>query len=403
MNADMEDSPEVEIEINAEGVIEEAPKETPEEKTDDKSNVLNQDEKTENTENLIDLTELGIEVAEKPEDDDSDKIDPLADPKEKKSPSSEEITEPGDKKPKSDSEQPSLFNSFASILADEGVLLTDEVEKITDAKTFLEAIKTTVKQNEFSDLNDKQKKALEAFRAGVPVEEYVESANQMEILDSIKEEHINGETEESLKLRKDLIVENMMRKGFTETKAERYAEMHVDAGSDKEEALDAHTSLKAIANIDIEKRLADKAEKERKAAEKKAAFQEELKKSVETVDIIPGMKLNSSLRGKVYESMTTPAVTTKDGRAYDAVMTNWTKDQSYKMKVHALHVITKGFTDFTPLYGGKQKSQSAIDRLDQLASEGNILVRGNTASNRPKENLGKVKSFLDSLPDPSNY
>lgn len=403
-NIGMNDFEDEQIEISIDGSFEEEQKK-PEEKTEDKSKVLEHENNEESTEDLIDLTEIGIEEVASEEDDESDKkIDPLEDEKEKKSPSSEDKADTDDKSESKSAEQPSLFNSFASILADEGVLLVsdEEAEKITDAKSFLEAIKTTVKKNEFSDLTEPQKKALEAFRAGVPAQEYIKSANDMEILDSIKKEDIEGENEQSLKLRKDLIIENMIRKGLTETKAEKYAQMHIDAGSDKEEAVDAHKSLVAMATIDINKRAEEKAEKERKAKERREAFQTELKKSVETVDIIPGMNLNPSIRQEVFKSMTTPVTTTKDGRSYDAVMTNWTKDTGYKMRVHALHVLTKGFTDFTSLYGGKEKSKSAIDRLDQLAAEGAIFTKGKTVKTENK-NTNKVKSFIDSLPDPNKY
>lgn len=399
MNANMDDNLEIEIEVNAEGAIIEAPEVIVDETTE-KTEVLTNDKSTD----LIDLAELGIEDTES-KDEDSEKIDPLLGLDEKeKSPSSEDIKEKGDK-PAVSLEQSSLFNSFASILTDEGVLSAteEELKDVNNAEAFVNLIKETVKKNELSDLNDKQRKAVEAFRSGVPAQEYVESANQLDVLNSITDDHIQADNEESLKLRQDLIVENMISKGFAEAKAVKYAQMHVDAGSDKEEASESHKSLLAGATIDIDARKKDQENKATAKEAKKVAYQTELKKSVETQDIIPGMKLNTSMRESIYKSMTTPAHTNNDGRAYDAVMTEWTKDQGYKMRVHALHVLTDGFKDFTPLYGGKQKTKSSIEKLDELAASGNILSTGKVGGQTPNVDLGKVKSFLDSLPDPNNY
>ena len=80
----------------------------------------------------------------------------------------------------------------------------------------------------------------------------------------------------------------------------------------------------------------------------------------------------------------------------DAVMTKWTNDADYKVKVHAMDILTKGFTDLSPLFGGKVQTQSAIEKLNQLAKDGEFKLGGMAKESVQQTNTGN-KSFIDRL------
>tara|TARA_R110002073_G_scaffold96375_5_gene222702 strand:+ start:21 stop:1220 length:1200 start_codon:yes stop_codon:yes gene_type:complete len=345
----------------------------------------------------IDLNDVGIITEEKTDaeaaeaEDHKDKV---------KSPSSEDISDPKKTATADESadKNSSFFTTIASILADEGdiYLTKEEASEVKTAEGFIETIKKTIKQNEYSNLNPAQQQALKAFEAGVPAQEYVKSQNDIQVLENIQEADINADSEEGKDLRINLMVHNYVTKGIAENEAENLANLQVDAGKDKEVALQAHKALYANAQIDIDARAKEKADKDADAVVRNNEYRANLKANITTADILPGVKLNPTMRDMIYNSVTTPASKRTDGRAMDAVMTKWTNDADYKVKVHAMDILTKGFTDLSPLFGGKVQTQSAIEKLNQLAKDGEFKLGGMAKESVQQTNTGN-KSFIDRL------
>ena len=66
----------------------------------------------------------------------------------------------------------------------------------------------------------------------------------LNILNSIKEEDVNAETEDGENLRRQLIYQDYINRGFKPERAKKEADKSVDNGTDKEDALEALESSK---------------------------------------------------------------------------------------------------------------------------------------------------------------
>lgn len=283
------------------------------------------------------------------------------------------------KTPGKDSEQNSssqeTFTFLASALVESGVfssLEEDEVKEIKDTESLLEAISKQIKTNELKDLSEDQKNYLEAIRTGVNLQNYQTSYSNLEQYKRIDDEKIKSEP----RLQFELIRRSLIVDGASEEKARKYANNIVNSDEAEEEALQAKLALIKFEedqlNESLEKAKLDK-QKEKEKADNELA---ELKSKINSAsEIIPGVKINSQTKEKIYTSLTTP-VKVNDDKILNEVMEAY-QNSDYKMRLHAMHIITNGFKDFSK-FNATIKT-SAVKQLDEklkTSSVGDIFSGG---------------------------
>jgi len=257
---------------------------------------------------------------------------------------------------------------FVATLVESGVLsnLSDEeLKELNTAEALVEAVADQIKSNELAGLDDKKKAYLEDIRNGVPDKTLREVHSNNLALESINTDTLNND--ENAPLRKELIKQDFLDKGFTADAAERHAQKSIDLGTDAEDSLDALNALKASQT----KRLEDAREQTRLSREKEEqdskAMLQTIEKHVENVnDLLPFVKLNKTQREKVLNSITTPVKYTEDGKAITDVIDKFNNDPEYLVRLHALDVITKGFTDFSKVK--REAGTAATKDLNKMLS-----------------------------------
>lgn len=240
----------------------------------------------------------------------------------------------------------SMLNSLTSALVEEGVLSSlskEELEEIKGTEDLLKAIAKQIKENEYSDLNKEQKEYLEAVRSGVNTREFLERKSVLEQYKAVTEEMIN----ENENLQFELIKRSFLIKGFTDKEAIKYAKSAINTEDPVEEATNALNSLVAHEEKVLQETVEVEKAKKQAELEKEEQKIKELKSKVNSAaDLIPGYKINSITKEKVFDSITS-IVKTEGGNNYNEVMDSYKNDLDYKLRLHALHVATKGFTDFS--------------------------------------------------------
>lgn len=209
-----------------------------------------------------------------------------------------------------------IINAFAK----EGVITADDedLKKATSLEDLKNLVQKTIQKNEFSDLNEEAKAAIEAIRKGVPIESVKATHNLEVTLNNIKEDDFvasDNDTEEDLEqkatLRSNLIMRDLLNKNFSKEKAEKLLKRSIENGDDIDDAKEAHANLLAEVK-------ARKAEDLRIANEQKERVEkdrENLVKAIEeTKEIIPGVKLTEEVKKYIKDGLTTPTGRTKDGR-----------------------------------------------------------------------------------------
>lgn len=252
-----------------------------------------------------------------------------------------------------------FYSSIAKALKEEGIFpdLDDEgLSKVKDPEDFRDLIDQQIK----AGLDERQKRIDEALNVGVEPTEIRKYENTVNFLDSIKEENISNENDEGEKLRKDLIYQDFINRGYSKERATREVQKSFNAGTDIDDAKEALKS-----NIDFFRDKYDKlindAKLEAEAEEKERGEQaEKLKLSIlNDKDVFGDLLVDKSTRQKIYDNIAKPVYKSPETGEY------FTAIQKYEMEnrtdflknIGLLFTLTDGFKNLDGLVKGKVKKE----------------------------------------------
>lgn len=272
----------------------------------------------------------------------------------------ENTEEKEDTTPKGDGTSPkNFYSSIAKALKEEGIFpdLDDEgLSKVKDPEDFRDLIDQQIK----AGLDERQKRIDEALNAGVEPTEIRKYENTINFLDSIKEENISDEGDKGEKLRKDLIYQDFINRGYSKERAAREVQKSFNAGTDIDDAKEALKS-----NIDFFKDKYDelvneaKSEAEQEERERKEQA-EKLKSSIlNDKDVFGDLSVDKSTRQKIYDNIAKPVYKDPETGEY------FTAIQKYEMEnrtdflknIGLLFTLTDGFKNLDGLVKGKVKKE----------------------------------------------
>lgn len=283
----------------------------------------------------------------------------------------EESENDADNDATNDTTSPSLYSSFAKLLQEKDILssLDSDLENIKDIDSLSEAFQKEVEERIKSKYTEEDLKYLEYIKTGIPPEELAQNNKLIKQLESINEDTIESNAE----LRKQLIYQDYINQGLSESKALKLLNRTIELEQDKEEALEALGSLKEFEQQRIEKQKEQlNIEQEQRQAEYEAQ-QKKLKDTLYSKDeIIKGFKLNPTIKDKVYKSMTNIISESPNGTPENALMKARREDpMEFDSKLYYLFEITKGFSDFSIL--SKKIKSSASKEVEQALRNSNFI------------------------------
>lgn len=252
-----------------------------------------------------------------------------------------------------------FYSSIASALKEEGILsdLDDEtLSKIESPEDFAEAMEAQLK----AQLDERQKRIDEALQVGIEPDEVRKYEGTISYLNTITEDAIIDESAEGEKLRKQLIFQDFLNRGFSKERAQRETQKSISSGSDIEDAKEALASNKEYFkqeydNIIAEAREAEEAEKAR--LKKEAA---DLKKAIlEDKEVFEGLELDKTTREKVYNSISKPVYRDSETGEYLTAVQKYERDNrpDFLKKLGVLFTLTDGFTNLDKLVKPAAKKQ----------------------------------------------
>lgn len=272
----------------------------------------------------------------------------------------ENTEEKEDTTPKGDGTSPkNFYSSIAKALKEEGIFpdLDDEgLSKVKDPEDFRDLIDQQIK----AGLDERQKRIDEALNAGAEPTEIRKYENTINFLGSIKEENISDEGDKGEKLRKDLIYQDFINRGYSKERAAREVQKSFNAGTDIDDAKEALKS-----NIDFFKDKYDelvneaKSEAEQEERERKEQA-EKLKSSIlNDKDVFGDLSIDKSTRQKIYDNIAKPVYKDPETGEY------FTAIQKYEMEnrtdflknIGLLFTLTDGFKNLDGLVKGKVKKE----------------------------------------------
>lgn len=251
-----------------------------------------------------------------------------------------------------------FYSSIASALRDEGIFpdLDDStVENIKTPEDFAESIEQQIQ----AKLTERQRRIDAALQANVEPNQIRAFENTIANLEAIKEEYISDETEKGENLRKQLIYQDFINRGYSDTRAKREVEKSFNAGTDVDDAKEALESNKEYFNSKYQELLDDaKAEAEERKQEVQKQINELKKSMVEDKEIFEGISIDKATRQRAYESVTKPIYKSEDGNYLTAVQKYAMENPvDFRKKLGVLFTMTDGFKNINNLIKTKVKKE----------------------------------------------
>lgn len=248
-----------------------------------------------------------------------------------------------------------FYSSIAKALKEDGTLpdLDDEtLDKVETAEDFAEVIEAQIKAR----FDEKQKRIDEALGVGVEPNIIQQYEKTIDYLDSITEESITDETEKGETLRKQLIYQDFINRGYSKDRATREVNKSFNAGSDIDDAKEALQSNKDFFNDSYNKVIKESkdAENKRLAEQKKEA--ENLRKSILEDDKVFGeLVVDKASRKKIYDNISKPIYKDPEtGEVLTAIQKYEQENHTDFMKyVGLIFTLTAGFKNLDGLVKGK--------------------------------------------------
>lgn len=292
---------------------------------------INNEETTEvDAENLFDEPEgVGSEDKEK-EDTNSEKVS----------------TSPNSK---------NFFSSIAKAFAEEGIfpdLNEEEVANIKTAESFRELIDKQIQ----SQLDEKQKRIDEALNVGIEPDDIRKYENTLSYLDDVSEDKLTEETTEGEELRKRLIYQDYINRGFSQERATKEVKRSIDSGNDIEDAKEALNSNKEYFKTQYDKLLNDAKEEQKKYEQERKNQAEQLKKSIiEEKKVFGDIEVDKSTRQKIFDNLSKPVYKDETTGTYMTALQKYQHDNpnEFIKNVSTIFTLTDGFKNLNKLVKSK--------------------------------------------------
>lgn len=294
-------------------------------------------------------------------------------------------TKAGDKTSPNDTP---ILASVAKACYEDGIfpdLSEDDIAAIKDGEGFAAAIKKQIE----AGLDAEQRKLKEMLNIGVTPDEIQHYEGTINYLASIKEEDIEADNEEAESLRKKLIYNDFLNRGFKAERAQREMERSINAGTDLE---DAKAALESCIDFykekytDLVEARKDEAERARKAREKEL---KEFKERVLNTDKpFDGLSLDKMTREKVFNNMTKATYKSEEGELLTPIQ-KYIRDNNLDAHYYLslMYTITDGFKNIDKLVNQKLKTakKSAIRELEHTLNNTRRMDDGSIDFNQKPE------------------
>ena len=274
-----------------------------------------------------------------------------------------------------------FYSSIAIALKEEGIfpdLEDKEIEGVVEPEDFRDLVQKQIQ----AELDETQKRILDALNNGVEPTTIRQYENTIGYLNKITDEMINDESEKGETLRKQLLQQDFMNRGYSQERAIKMTEKLFASGEDIEEAKQALQGNKEFFQDkydEILEKAKEEEEANRKAIKKQA---EQLKKDILSNDKIFGdIVIDKATRQKVYDNIAKPVYRNPETGEYYTTLQKYKSEHEndYIKNVGLLFTLTDGFTNLDKLITPKTKKEvkSKLKELQHTLTN----TSGNTGGN----------------------
>lgn len=286
---------------------------------------------------------------------------------------------------------PNFHSSVLNALKEDGILpeLSDEdITNVKDDEGFKDAIEKVIQDR----LDERTKRIENALNAGADIGEIKQYENILTTLNNIDEDALKQEGAKGDDLRRRIIAQDLMNRGYSEDKIKREVKKSFDAGTDIEDAIEALQANVQFYTQKYSDLIEEGKEQAKKYKEDMRRQGEELRKSiVEDKGIFDEIGMDKRMRQKVYDNISKPLYKTKDGNWLTEIQKYQAENQADFLKyVSLFYTMTDGFKDLSPLIKKQVKKErtSSIKELENKLKGTNRVNTGklNYVNSNSEEN-----------------
>ena len=286
--------------------------------------------------------------------------------------SSKEGTSPNNK---------NFYSSIASALKEDGIFPDIDDESLAKIKTpedFAEMFENQVQ----AKLDEKQQRIDKALNYGVELTDIQKFESTIDYLDKITEDIISEESEQGENIRRQMIYNDFINRGYSKERAEREIKKSFDSGSDIEDAKEALQSNKEFYKKSYDK-LVNEAKLEAENTNKQMKEDsEKLKNSILNDSKVFGdLQIDTTTRRKVLDNISKPVYKDPNtGKLLTAIQKYEAENKlDFIKNVGLLYTLTDGFKNLDSLVNSKVKKETkkAMRELENTINNTSRYSDGN--------------------------
>ena len=274
--------------------------------------------------------------------------------------SDEDIQEQEDTTPESSStSQNNFYSSIAKAFKEEGIFPDLDNESFSDIKS-PEDFRDLIEQQIKAGLDERQKRIDEALSIGIEPSEINKYENTISYLDSINDEQLKQESSDGENLRKQLIFQDFINRGYSKERAEKEVQKSLNAGSDIEDALDALNSNKEFFKEQYNNIINKHKEQEEIEVQNRREQANRIKKSImEDKNIFGDISIDRNVRQKIYDNIAKPVYKDPDtGDVYTAIQKyEMDNKEDFIKNLGIIFTLTDGFKNLDGLVKSKVRKE----------------------------------------------
>ncbi len=259
----------------------------------------------------------------------------------------------------STSPQKTIYSSIAKALKEEGIFpdLDDEVlSKVKEPEDFRNLVEQQIK----AGLEERQKRIDDALNYGIEPTEIKRYENTLNFLDSVKEENITDESDKGEELRKNLIFQDFINRGYSRERATREVQKSFNAGTDIEDAKEALKSNTEYFKGKYDDLIEDAKLEAQKEEEDRKEQANKLKESIlNEKNILGDLSIDKTTRQKIYDNISKPIYKDPETGEYYTAIQKYEKDNrvDFLKYLGLIFTLTDGFKSLDGLVKGKVKKE----------------------------------------------
>ena len=254
---------------------------------------------------------------------------------------------------------PNFYSSIANALAVDGIFLNsdeDAIGKVDSAESLSDLIEAEVNAR----FDEKQQRVIKALENGVEPSDINKYEGVLNRLESFTDAQLLEESENGEVLRKQIIFQDYINKGYSQERAEKLTLRSIDNGTDLEDVKDALQSNKEYFQKEYNKLLKEAQE----AADKeKADRQKKVEKLKEDImndkQLFGNTEIAQNVRKKVYENISKPVYKDPETGQYLTALQKYEMEHptEFLKYVGLFMTLTDNFKDFESFTKGKVKKE----------------------------------------------